>query len=122
MRGGRIVLYALGLLFSVAPPLFATLAYFPVWSGRGGGAMLSGMSALLLLLCFAPLMRFIKERLRSPSAPIIWLIVFIIFFILAEIAAEMKVIAFTGLVGNLIGTGLFRLAGKGERKSDDEGI
>lgn len=122
MKGGKIIFYALGLLFSTLPPFFATVNYFPIWSGRGGSAMLSGMAALLLLLCFAPLFRLIRERLKTPSAPIIWLAVFLAFFILAEIADEMKVIAFIGLVGNLIGAFFFRLAKRAERKENDEGI
>ena len=122
MRGGRILFYALGLLFSTVPPLFATLAYFPIWSDRGGGTMLSGVAALLLLLCFAPLLRVIRERLKTPSAPIVWLIVFLAFFILAEIATEMKIIAFTGLVGNTVGAVFFRLAKRCGGKIDDEGI
>ena len=122
MRGGRILFNLLGILFSTLPPLFATLSYFPLWHGMGGGAILSGVSVLLLLLCFTPLFRFIKERIGTPSAPVIWLTVFITFFVLAEIAEEIKVIAFIGFVGNLIGALFFRLAKRGERKHGDEGI
>ena len=122
MRGGRILFNLLGILFSTLPPLFATLGYFPLWRDMGGGAILSGITVLLLLLCLAPFFRFIKERLGTPSAPVIWLTVFITFFVLAEIAEEIKVIALIGFVGNLIGALFFRLAKRGERKHGDEGI
>ena len=122
MRGGRILLYTAGTLFSTVPPLLATLAYIPIWSGRGGFAMLSGLAALMILLCFIPLFRLIRSHLKTPSAPLIWLIVFLTFFILAEIADEMKVIAFIGLIGNLLGAFFFRLAKRDQREKDDEGI
>lgn len=122
MRGGRIFFNLAGILFSTLPPFFATLSYFPLWHGMGGGAILSGVSVLLLLLSLTPLFRFVKERLGTPSAPVIWLTVFITFFVLAEIAEEMKAIAFIGFVGNLIGALFFRLARRGERKHGDEGI
>ena len=31
-----------GFLFSVLPPLLATVEYFPIWVREGGGAALSG--------------------------------------------------------------------------------
>ena len=83
--------------------------------------MLSGMAALLVLLSFTPLFSFVKSRFKTPSAPILWLIVFVTFFVLARITDEMKVIAFAGFVGNVIGSLFFRLAKK--RKGDsDEGV
>jgi hypothetical protein len=122
MRCGRILLLIAGLLFSTVPPLWATLAYFPIWGNRGGGAVLSGLSLLLLLFCFTPLFNLVKSHLKTPSAPIMWLIVFITFFALAEIADEMKVIAFWGFAGNAVGSILFHLSRKVGGCSSNEGI
>ena len=106
----RIVLRVLGLLFSTVPVVAATLLYFPLWRERGGAAALSGGVLLLLILSAAPLFRFIREHLRSPSVTLLWLLIFLLFFALSNIAAEMTVIAFVGFIGNLIGSGLFLLA------------
>lgn len=121
MRGTRILLSLLGLLFSTVPPLAAVLTYFPLWSHRGGGAVLSGITVLLFLLCLLPLYKLFKEHLRSPSAPTVWLLVFLVFFALAEIADEVKVIALAGFAGNLVGTVLFRLARKLGKEDGGEG-
>ena len=121
MRCSRILLLISGLLFSTVPPLWATLAYFPIWGDRGGGAVLSGLSLMLLLFCFTPLFNIVKSHVKTPSAPILWLIVFIVFFALAEIADEIKVIAFWGFIGNVVGSVLFRLAKK-LGGSSNEGI
>ena len=112
------VFRALGLILSTLPPLFATLSYFPIWRTRGAGALISGLSLLLILLCAVPSVRAIKTALRSPSAPIVWFVVFVIFFALSKIADEVTVIAFVGFISNLIGAIFFSLARKraGEEK------
>ena len=116
------VFWWLGLIFSILPPLLATLLYFPVWSLRGGAASLSGIVFLLLLLSFLPLFNVLKERLRSPSTYAIWLILFVTFFLLSRIADEVAVISFFGFIGNLIGSVFFRLSAKRTRKeTEDEG-
>ncbi len=119
MKCGRILLTAAGLLFSTVPPLWATLAYFPLWNSKGGGAMLSGMAVLLILLSATPIFNLVKTYFRTPSAPILWLVIFIVFFVLAKIADEMKVIAFAGFVGNVIGSLFFRLAKRAGGDSDE---
>ena len=122
MRSGKLLLSALGLMCSVIPPLLAVITYFPIWTDKGGSAVLSGTAILLLLICFLPLYKLLGNYLRSPSAPVVWLVVFLAFFALAEIADEMKVIAFWGFIGNLIGTFLFRIARKLGGKSDEEHV
>lgn len=116
------VFWALGLIFSILPALLATLFYFPVWSERGGAASLSGVVLVLLLLSFLPLFNIIRERLRSPSAHTVWLIIFISFFLLSKIADEVTVISFFGFVGNLIGAVFFKLSNKNKiREAENEG-
>ncbi len=117
----KAILSALGLIFSVVPVVVAILLYFPVWTERGGGAVLSGFTLLLFLLALAPLFKTVKAILRSPSSYTMWFIVFIVFFMLSKIADEMTVISFVGFIGNIIGSLFFRAARREERKSKDEG-
>ena len=105
-----IVLRAVGLLFASVPVTLATLFYFPLWKERGGAAALSGGVLLLLLISAVPLYRFIKEYFRSPSVTLVWLFIFLLFFTLSNIAKEMTVISFVGLIGNLICSGCFHIA------------
>ena len=49
---------------------------------------------------------------RAPASYTVWLVIFIAFLILSNIAHEMTVISFVGFLGNLIGAVLFKLSGK----------
>jgi len=114
--GRRTLLKALGLIFSTLPPFVATLSYFPIWRERGAEAMLSGLCLSITLVCALPIFRAIKSALRSPSAPLLWFIIFLIFFSLSKIAEDITVIAFVGFISNLIGALFFTLAKRqGER-------
>lgn len=107
----RPLFLLLGLLFSILPPALATLAYFPLFRLGGGRVMLSGFVLLLLLFAALPLYRLIRRYLASPAVWQLWLFAFLLFSLLANIADEMIVVSFFGLVGNLVGSFFFRKAG-----------
>ncbi len=121
MKSSRLkplILHALGTVISVVPTVVAVLSYFPLWAAEGGESVLSGFTALLLILSALPIYRALKHLLRSPSAWVMWLVCFLVFLLLSRIADEMTVISFVGLISNLIGALLFRLAGgKSDEKS-----
>lgn len=108
-----LIFHLAGLLLSVGAPAAATLAYFPLWHKMGESYVLSGVVVLLLCVCAIPLLRLVKSLLRSPTAYVIWLIVFLAFLAISRVADEITVIAFVGFIGNLAGTVLFALAGRG---------
>lgn len=105
-----VVLRCIGIALSIIPPLACILLYFPVWVAKGGEYVLSGFTLLLIAVALLPLYRRIRELLRSPSAYMLWLIAFVVFFTLSRIADEMTVISFVGFLGNLVGAIFFRLA------------
>ncbi len=116
----RGVINALGLCVCILPPSLAVLSYFPLWISRDEKSAVSGIVLVLLAIAAIPLFKYIREWLRSPSAPTVWLILFLIFFVLSSIADEMVVICFIGFVSNIIGgliIGLARRTGGGK----DEG-
>ena len=106
-----IFLRVIGLVLCVIPVSVAVLSYFPAWRAEGGEVLLSGTTLLLLCMAAVPLYKLISAKLRSPAAYTLWLIAFILFFLLSNIAEEMVVISFTGFVGNLLGAIAFKLAG-----------
>ena len=106
------VFKALGVIISTLPPLFAVLSYFPIWKERGAEAMLSGLSLFLIMVSVIPLFRTVKSILKSPSAPLIWFIIFIVFFSLSKIADDITVIAFIGFISNLVGALFFSISRK----------
>jgi hypothetical protein len=95
--------------------MLAVLSYFPIWVAEGGESVLSGVTALLLILSALPLYRALKHLLRSPSAWVMWLICFLLFLLLSKIADEMTVISFVGLLSNLIAAVIFRAARRDEK-------
>ena len=114
------VLTLIGLAMSVIPPVIATISYFPLFKEKGGGAVVSGIAVLLLLISAIPLARTVKRFLRSPSARGIWILTFIVFFTLGRIAEEMTVISFVGAVSNIIGSVFFALAGRKKRNEKQD--
>lgn len=115
MRKHNIIsasLFILGLGFSAIPPAAATLYYFPIWQRSGGLYLISGMTLLLLLFSALPIMKFMRKWLKSPSVILIWAVVYLLFFSLSRIGEQVTVIAFYGLVGNIVGAFLFKLSKK----------
>lgn len=104
----------LGYLFSVLPPLVATLICFPSLYERGDGARAVSLAGLtLLFLSLLPFWRRLKRLLHSPSAPMLWGIVFTLFYLARLVADEVVLISAIGLVGSVVGAILFRLGGVG---------
>lgn len=106
----RLVFNSLGIIFSVIPVSVSIFSYFPLWVGREDASILSGISLILMLAALVPCFRYIKTAISSASAPVMWFVIFITFFLLSKIADEITVIAFVGFLGNLIGAVFFRLA------------
>ena len=116
----RMLLKATGLAFCVLPPISAILTYFPIWVAKGGETVISGFTLLLITAALIPLWRYIKRSLASPASYTLWLIAFIAFLALSNIAKDMTVISFVGFVGNLIGALFFKLADKDRRAANAE--
>lgn len=109
------ILHMSGYLICILPPAICTICYFPLW--KESAKALSGGVLLLLILAALPLYKMLKERIKSPSAYTVWLILFVIFFTLAKIAEEMTVISFIGFISNLFGAFVFKIA---DRSKKDE--
>ena len=111
-----ILIKSIALIICIAPALIATLSYFPIWVNKGGACVISGLALCLITISLIPFYKQIGGMLKSPSAYVIWLILFVIFFLLSRIADEMTVISFVGFVSNLIGAALFKIVAKMEGK------
>lgn len=112
-KSGRFAsfgLHLLGFLLCILPPMICTLSYFPLWKNMGYGSCIAGGSALLLTLCFFPLLKFLTSAIRSYGTYMVWLISFLLFFALSKIAEQMVVISLMGFVGNLLGAICFGIA------------
>lgn len=109
-RVSALILRLLGFAFCVLPAAICTLSYFPLWIHSGTGSAVSGLALILLMISAVPLFRYFGKAVGSPSAPLIWFLIFLLFFFLSKIAEQITVIAFVGFIGNLIGSVLFNVA------------
>ena len=111
----RILLFLIGLAVCTLPVLIAAFSYFPTWTERGDGSVISGILLLIVILAATPIFKALKMLFRSPAAYLMWLVAFAIFFSLERIAHEMTVISLVGFISNLCGALIFRLCAKEKR-------
>jgi L-lactate permease len=116
---GKLVKYtAVGI--DVTVPLVATLTQFPVWIQASSEATVSGLFLFFALLSCIPFLKQIKEYFKSPSAWVIWLIMFVAFATLQSIIQQMIIIAFAGLVANLLGMVIYKVGERLEKADKTE--
>ena len=96
----------------VAAPLVATLSQFPIWVERSSEATVSGLFLLFAFLSCLPFMKQIARFFKSPSIPMLWLILFAFLVALRNIVDEMVLICFVGMVSNILGMVLFWIANR----------
>lgn len=106
------------LVVDVAAPLAATLSQFPVWVDKSSTATVSGLFVVFALLSAIPLMRVIKQKLKSPAAWLIWTVITVFVIALRNIIDQMAIICLVGLVANLLGAGLHKIGEKVESIPD----
>jgi hypothetical protein len=108
-------LHILGLLLCTAPPIIATLSYFPLWREAGGAQVISGGALLFMILSSIPLYKYIRRILESAATYILWLFIFLFCFLLSKVIAEVTVIALVGFISNVLGAILMKIAEKRPR-------
>lgn len=113
----NIILHIVGFLLCIVPATVCTMLYFPMWRESGVGSCIAGGGALVLVICAIPLYKLLRRVLSSPSAYMMWLIAFLLFFGLSKIASEMTVITFVGFVSNLLGAILMKI---GRKRADEQ--
>lgn len=103
------ILKVSALVIDVGAPLVATVTQFPIWVDRSAGATMSGLFVFFALLSAIPFFKQIKAYFKSPSAWVMWTVIFVVFVVLRSIIDEMLIICAVGMVGNMIGAGIHKL-------------
>ena len=115
------ILKGVALGIDVGVPLATTLSQFPIWVDRSAASTASGLCLMLIALSCVPFYRQIKEYFKSPSAPVLWSVLFVLFAVLENIASEIKIVCFFGALANYIGSCIYKIAvGIGEREDNIE--
>ncbi len=116
---GKILKIA-ALVIDWGVPLIVAITYIPAWVERSTWATVSGLALIIALVCCIPFYKQIWEHFkRSPSACLIWTVLFLVFLVLESIVGEIKIVCFFGALANLIGSVLYRLGNKFEKKADE---
>ena len=114
----RLVLSGLGYTFCLLPPILAIFERFPLFARQGSAPVLSGLAFLLLLVAAVPLKRgltaLFHKFLSSPSAFVIWGVLWVFFEVFGRIADAVADVALIATLSSLIGAVFFRLAKGGE--------
>lgn len=109
----KAFLKLLGFAFSVLPPLIATVDQLPLMSAAGKWSVLA---IIAIILCCMPFIKHLKRLLASPSAWMMWLLIFVFCVAFKAVIDEFYTISLFGLLGSAVGVILFKLAK--EEKSD----
>lgn len=113
------LLKGIALTIDISAPLIATLTQFPVWIEQSAEATVSGVVLLLGFFSCLPFLNYIKGFLKSPSVPILWLLIFIVLTLLDNIIDQMIVVCFVGTISNAIGTLIFKWGEKISHRKDE---
>lgn len=103
------LLKVLALTLDIFPPLIATLTQFPVWVEQSAEATVSGVVLVLAFFSCIPFIKHIKAFIKSPSVPVMWLIIFVFLTLLQNIISQMIVVCFVGVISNTIGTIIYKI-------------
>lgn len=115
----KAILDFVGLLFCLVPPVIVTFQYFPLWKdGVGLWASLGGGCAVVFIIVFVVMSKYINTRLRTPSPVAIFFVCYGFFFLMQKVAVGLTVIAFWGFVGSAVGALFFWLAKRYERRGE----
>lgn len=115
------IIKALALAIDISAPLIATLSQFPVWVDKSAEATVSGIVLLLAFFSCIPFLKHIKGYMKSPSIPIVWLVLFVLLTLLNSIIDQMIVVCFVGVISNSIGTLVYKIGEKvGTGKEESE--
>ena len=92
-----------------------------MWVDRSAGATVSGLFVLFAFLSAIPFFKQIKAYFKSPSAWVMWCIIFVALIALWAIIDEIIVICAIGALANVIGAGVYKIGDKYDSPNEQDG-
>lgn len=96
-------LAVVGYTLCILPPALAVLEYFPIWM-QTGEKRLSAIAVVLFAACFYPALRAIRQHIKTPSALLFWLLLFLFICAFRAVVDELFVISLVALASSAPGT------------------
>lgn len=104
---GKII-KTVAICIDVVVPLIATITQMPIWVDMSAEATISGLFVIFATLSIIPFLKQLKEFFKSPSAWIMWCVLFVITMALRSIITQMVIVCFWGMVANIIGAAVYK--------------
>lgn len=116
MKKRALAFKAAGVVLSVLPTLLAVAEWFPFWAAQGGRVAVSGLSAVLLCLAFAPLMRLVRRHLPAFSLWPFWLYLWAVLVLVRRVSDGLIAVSAVSFAGGLAGAVFYRIGEYLEKK------
>lgn len=96
------ILYYTGLVAAIAAPLITACVQFPVIKETASKSEISALFIVCAFICAAPLYKHINITFKSPTNAVMWTVVFALSWSLDKIIHQIMLVAFVGMVANII--------------------
>ena len=108
---GNIIYYS-GLIAAILAPFITACVQFPVIRETADKSEISALFIVCAFVCAAPLYKHINITFKSPTNAVMWTVVFALAWSLDKIIHQIMLIAFVGMVSNIICSGLCGIGNK----------
>ena len=108
------------LVMAVGCPIGAAATQFPVWVHESAEATMSGMFLVIVLLSSIPIFRLMRDRLKSPFMPLLWIAFTVVLLALRAIIDDLILIGGIASISNTAGGALYKGGCAVEKKEDIE--
>lgn len=106
------------LVMAVGCPIGAAATQFPVWVHESAEATMSGMFLVIVLLSSIPIFRLMRDRLKSPFMPLLWIAFTVVLLALRAIIDDLILIGGIASISNTAGWALYKGGCAVEKKED----
>lgn len=96
------ILYYTGLVAAIAAPLITACVQLPIIKDTANTSEISALFIVCAFICAAPLYKHINITFKSPTNAVMWTVIFALAWSLDKIIHQIMLIAFVGMVANII--------------------
>lgn len=96
------ILYYTGLVAAIAAPLITACVQLPIIKDAANTSEISALFIVCAFICAAPLYKHINITFKSPTNAVMWTVIFALAWSLDKIIHQIMLIAFVGMVANII--------------------
>lgn len=96
------ILYYTGLVAAIAAPLITACVQLPIIKDAANTGEISALFIVCAFICAAPLYKHINITFKTPTNAVMWTVIFALAWSLDKIIHQIMLVAFVGMVANII--------------------